>query len=80
RPYELERSLARAELESLEPAAAATRLQRLRGAWPQQDGYLEDLAIALDQSEQAELAVKVWETLRGIHAGEWHFEKAWTLS
>ncbi len=79
-PYELERSLARAELESLEPKAAAARLQRLRQAWPAEVGLLEELGTALDQSEQHASAAGVWETLRGIHPNEWHFEKAWILS
>ncbi len=79
-PFELERSLARAEMESLEPAAAATRLLRLRKAWPQEESMLEELAAALDQSGQAAEAVKVWETLKTIHGGEWHFEKGWVLS
>ncbi|MFT5198663.1 MAG: hypothetical protein ACI87O_001321 [Planctomycetota bacterium] len=79
-PYELERSLARAELESLEPGAAAMRLQRLLKAWPREDSLLEELAIAYDQSDQPGLAVAVWEALRKIHPGEWPFDKAWTLS
>ncbi len=80
KPYELERSLARAELESLDPQAAATRLQRLRQAWPDDSGLLEELASALDQTEQHSAAADVWDALRGIHPGEWHFEKSWTLS
>ncbi len=79
-PYELERSIARAELESLEPGAAAIRLKRLRQTWPTDVNLLEELGMALDQSEQPAAAVEVWAQLRGIHPDEWHFEKAWTLS
>ncbi|MCA9001070.1 MAG: hypothetical protein KDB61_04040, partial [Planctomycetes bacterium] len=79
-PYELERALARAELESLEPEAAAHRLHRLREAWPTENGMLEELAIALDQSQEPARAAEVWHTLIQLHPGEWEFEKAWTLS
>jgi hypothetical protein len=79
-PYELERSIARAELESLEPAAAARRLLRLRKAWPLENSLLEELGTALDQSQQAAQAVGVWNALRELHPDEWHFQKAWTLS
>ncbi|MCP5022974.1 MAG: hypothetical protein GY930_14525 [bacterium] len=79
-PYELERSIARAELESLEPGAAAIRLKRLRQTWPTDVNLLEELGMALDQSEQPGAAVDIWAQLRDLHPDEWHFEKAWTLS
>ncbi|MEZ5975642.1 MAG: hypothetical protein R3E96_12615 [Planctomycetota bacterium] len=75
-PYELERSLALAEWEGLDAAAAADRLLRLRAQFPGDKRLLPDLARTLDQSGRPGLSVPIWQELITLHGPEAEFEFA----
>lgn len=79
-PYELERSLARGELESLQPEAAAERLARLRSRFPEDRALLRELAIAYDQSGQAKAAHGIWALVLAEDPTDFEAEKAWVMA
>ena len=79
-PYELERSIARGELESLEPKAAAQRLSRLRSRFPEDAGLLRELAIAYDQSNRPSDSKGIWAQILAGDPGDSDAEKAWVMA
>ena len=59
----LERAIALADLESLDPQAAITRLQGLVGLFPDDFEAVRLLGKAHEQAHQPEQAAQVWQTL-----------------